>query len=642
VLAPALLPQHRSDSARLEEAPMTGTVPPSRGPRGQAAAARATPAPRSRRYPVGVEPTDGGAHVRVWAPRAQAVAVTSPALAASAPLDAEADGYFAAHVDGLAAGDRYAFLLDGGSERVPDPASRWQPDGPHGWSAVVDPTAFAWHDADWSGPTLRGMVLYELHVGTFTPEGTFAAATGHLAALRDVGVTAIEVMPVADFPGRFGWGYDGVDLWAPSRLYGTPDDFRAFVDAAHAHGIAVLLDVVYNHLGPDGCYLDRFASAYFTDRYANEWGRAINFDGADAGPVREFFVANAAYWIEEFHLDGLRLDATQQIFDASERHVVAEIAARARAAAAPRSIVLVAENEPQEARVVRAPARGGFGLDALWNDDFHHTAVVAATGRREAYYTDYLGTPQELYSALRWGFLYQGQHYVWQHKRRGTPALDVDAAAFVTYLENHDQIANGPCGRRLSACTSPARLRALTALLLLGPATPMLFQGQEFWASAAFHYFADHTPELARAVADGRREFLRQFPSLATDAAQARMPAPHDPETFARSARPGRARAPRPRGPAASRSPALATRGAGDRAAARGSSARRGARPERARPALRARDRRPAPAPEPRHRPPAGAGARAAPGLADAAGLARPLELRGSGVWRRGRPGRRG
>ncbi|MCW5893076.1 MAG: malto-oligosyltrehalose trehalohydrolase [bacterium] len=486
-----------------------------------------------RRRPVGVEPGDGGALVRVWAPRATRVALASPSLAAPAPLVAEAGGYFAARVDGLYAGDRYAFLLDGG-DPLPDPASRAQPDGPHGWSQVVDPTAFVWHDAEWPGLGTHGLVLYELHVGTFTPEGTFAAAAARLAGLRDVGVTAVEVMPIAEFPGRFGWGYDGVALWAPSRLYGTPDDVRRFVDAAHAHGLGVLLDVVYNHLGPDGCHLERFASAYFTDRYENEWGKALDFDGPEAGPVREFFVANAAYWIDEFHLDGLRLDATQQIFDASARHVLADIATAARAAAAPRTIVLVAENEPQEARLVRPPARGGYGLDALWNDDFHHAAVVAATGRREAYYTDYGGTPQELYSALRWGFLYQGQRYLWQRARRGTPALDLDATAFVTFLENHDQVANGPGGRRLAARVAPARLRALTALLLLGPATPMLFQGQEYWASAPFHYFADHRPDLARAVAEGRRAFLRQFPSLATDAMQAALPDPHDPETFAR------------------------------------------------------------------------------------------------------------
>jgi maltooligosyltrehalose trehalohydrolase len=485
-----------------------------------------------RRRPVGVEPFGDGSHVRVWAPNARTVALTSPRLAEPVALDADAGGYFAARVAGLGPGDRYAFLLDGGTDRLPDPASRYQPEGPHGWSEVVDPDAYAWHDADWPGLTLGGLVLYELHVGTFTREGTFAAAVSQLAALRDVGVTALEIMPVADFSGRFGWGYDGVSLWAPTRLYGAPDDFRAFVDAAHGHGLGVVLDVVYNHCGPDGCYLDRFAHAYFTDRYENEWGDAINFDGPDAGPVREFFVSNAAYWIDEFHVDGLRLDATQQMFDASERHVIVEIAEQARAAAAPRTIVLVAENEPQEARLARPRARGGYGLDALWNDDFHHTAVVAATGRREAYYTDYLGTPQELISALRWGFLYQGQRYLWQKARRGTSALDLEATAFVTFLENHDQVANGP-GLRLSARVAPARLRALTAVFLLGPATPMLFQGQEFWSSAPFYYFADHETDLARAVANGRREFLRQFPSLATPAMQAATPAPDAFATFA-------------------------------------------------------------------------------------------------------------
>ena len=264
-------------------------------------------------------------------------------------------------------------------------------------------------------------MIYELHVGTFTPEGTWAAAARQLPELAAAGITVLELMPVSEFPGRFGWGYDGVFPFAPTRLYGTPDDFRRFVDGAHAVGLGVILDVVYNHLGPDGCVLRQYAPEYFTDRYANEWGDALNFDGDGSGPVREFFVANAGYWIDEFHLDGLRFDATQQMFDASPDHVLAAAARAARAAARGRRVLLVAENEPQDTRLVRSPDQGGYGLDALWNDDFHHTGRVALTGRREAYYTDYLGRPQELISAAKRGFLYQGQHYSWQNQARGTP-----------------------------------------------------------------------------------------------------------------------------------------------------------------------------------------------------------------------------
>jgi maltooligosyltrehalose trehalohydrolase len=371
-----------------------------------------------------------------------------------------------------------------------------------------------------------------MHIGTFTPEGTWAAAAQQLPALADLGVTVLEVMPVAEFPGQFGWGYDGVDLFAPTRLYGRPDDFRAFVDRAHAAGLGVILDVVYNHLGPDGNYLKQFAEGYFTDRYANEWGEAINFDGPDAGPVREFYVANAGYWIDEYHLDGLRLDATQSIHDASPEHVLAAVARRVRAAARGRKTFLVAENEPQEARLARPAERGGYGLDALWNDDFHHSARVVLSGHNEAYYTDYLGTAQEFVSAAKWGYLYQGQRYRWQGKRRGTPALDLPAAAFVTFTQNHDQVANSARGLRPHAVASPGRHRAVTALLLLGPGTPMLFMGQEFDATSPFLFFADHNPELAKLVARGRADFLAQFPSVATPPVRERLPDPADLRTF--------------------------------------------------------------------------------------------------------------
>jgi maltooligosyltrehalose trehalohydrolase len=494
-----------------------------------------------RRLPVGAEVLpEGGVYFRVWAPRREkleAVLEGGPGAErgeVSVALDCEADGYFSGRVREAEAGTLYRFRLDGEDFLYPDPASRFQPEGPHGPSQVVDPGAFRWTDPSWRGVGLDGQVLYEMHVGTFTPEGTWEAAARELPELADCGVTVLEVMPVAEFPGRFGWGYDGVDLFAPTRLYGTPDDFRRFVDRAHAVGLGVILDVVYNHLGPAGNYLTAFSDHYFSDRYENEWGDPLNFDGPHSGPVREFLIANAGYWIEEFHLDGFRFDATQQIFDASPEHVLAAITRRVRDAGRGRRTLLVAENEPQQVRLVRSVEEGGCGMDALWNDDFHHSALVALTGRNEAYYTDYLGSPQELVSAVKRGYLYQGQRYRWQEKRRGTPTSGLPPAVFVNYLQNHDQVANSAKGLRLHQLTSPGRYRAMTALLLLAPETPMLFQGQEFAVSSPFLYFADHEPELAEAVRKGRTEFVSQLRSVGTPEMRERLPNPGDPDTFRR------------------------------------------------------------------------------------------------------------
>jgi maltooligosyltrehalose trehalohydrolase len=483
--------------------------------------------------PIGAEPLAGGTtHVRVWAPRARTVRVVARGTAS--PLTAEPDGYFSGAIAAVA-GERYRFKLDDDETLYPDPASRFQPDGPHGPSEIVDPRAFRWTDQAWAGTTIRGQVVYEMHIGTFTSEGTYGAAARELPELARLGVTLIEVMPLAEFDGRFGWGYDGVDLFAPAHVYGAPDDFRQFVNAAHGCGVGVILDVVYNHLGPVGNYLRAFSPSYFTDRYENEWGDAIDFDGPDAAPVREFFIANAGYWIDEFHLDGLRLDATQQIYDSSPEHILAAVGRRAREAAGARSIVLIAENEPQDTRIVRPLADGGYGLDALWNDDLHHSAMVALTGRSEAYYSDTRGEPQELVSAAKYGYLFQGQHYDWQRKPRGTPAWGVSPAAFVTFLQNHDQVANSARGLRGHQLTSPGRWRAMTALFLLMPGTPMLFQGQEFAASSPFLYFADFEAELAGAVRRGRGEFLRQFPSVADLERRGDVLAdPGDPATFER------------------------------------------------------------------------------------------------------------
>ena len=463
-----------------------------------------------RRYPIGAELVDGGVHFRVWAPSRDALAVVIDGREIPLARDGE---YFEGFVDGARAGTLYRF------GELPDPASRFQPEGPHGPSMVIDPR-YAWrHEA----VEIRDPIVYEMHIGTFTAEGTFRAAIEKLPLLRDVGVTVLEVMPVSEFPGRFGWGYDGVDLWAPTRLYGRPDDFRAFVDAAHGLGLSVILDFVYNHFGPDGCYLGQFAKSYFTTKYENEWGEAINYDGPGSAGVRELVSENAAYWIDEFRLDGLRLDATQSIIDNSGDHVIALIARRAREAARGRSIWIVAENEPQDVRLIEE-----YGVDALWNDDWHHAAMVALTGRREAYYTDYLGTANEFVAMAKSNFLYQGQWYSWQQHHRGTPSGGIAPRRFVCYLQNHDQVANSARGERIHRIARAGDVRALTALLLLGPQTPLLFQGQELGASSPFLYFADHKPELAEAVAKGRREFLTQFPSIDT----AKTAAPQAIETF--------------------------------------------------------------------------------------------------------------
>ncbi len=487
-----------------------------------------------RRLPVGAEAQREGVHFRVWAPHRERVEVVleSEGTPCRVALDAEPGGYFSKLVPGVAAGDLYRYRL-GAKDCFPDPASRFQPEGPHGPSQVIDPGAFEWGDGDWEGLSLPGQVIYEIHVGTFTREGTWQAAARELPALAELGVTVVEAMPVADFVGRFGWGYDGVNLFAPTRLYGTPDDFRHFVDAAHRVGIGVTLDVVYNHLGPDGNYLPQFGP-YLSDRHKNEWGDGINFDGPDAAPVREYFAANAGYWIDEFHLDGLRLDATQAIHDDSREHILVEVGRRVRAAARGRRTIIANENEPQRAKMVRPIGRGGYGLDGLWNDDFHHSATVALTGRNEAYYSDHLGTPQEFISAAKYGYLFQGQRYSWQEHRRGTPAFDLAPWQFINFTQNHDQVANSGHGKRCQHLSSPGRYRAMTAVLLLFPGTPMLFQGQEFAASSPFYYFADHKPELAKLIREGRAEFMTQFRSLDHPDLIAWLPDPRDPATFER------------------------------------------------------------------------------------------------------------
>jgi maltooligosyltrehalose trehalohydrolase len=478
-----------------------------------------------RRFSSGAECSAGGVEFRVWSDAHQSVELVLEPGAHAIPMRRDAQDYWSVQVKDAGPGTRYRFRLDGQGP-YPDPASRSQPDGPDGASEVIDPSAYAWSDGDFSGLELPAQVFYELHVGTFTPEGTFAATRAKLTHLRDLGVTAIELMPVGEFPGKFGWGYDGVDLYAPYHAYGRPDDLRALIDGAHAMGMGVVLDVVYNHLGPAGNYLPQFSPRYFSER-RTDWGDALNFDGPSSHAVRDFVCDNAAYWVREFHFDGFRLDATQTLFDSSREHIVAELTRRARVSAGERTIVVLAENEPQQSKMLRPAADGGDGIDGMWNDDFHHSARVALTGNRDGYFHDYTGRAQELLSAIKHGFLYQGQFYPWQKKARGSPLRGLPAWSCIHFLQNHDQVGNTFLGDRLHRFCAPDRYRAMTALLLLGPQTPMLFMGQEFGSSQRFKFFADHEKaELRQLVHAGRREFLGQFNSYASAEVQAMIPDP--------------------------------------------------------------------------------------------------------------------
>lgn len=485
-----------------------------------------------RQYPIGAEVTNQGVHFRVWAPATKVAKIVLKNNVGEFIMTDEANGYKSLLVPDIGAGDLYQIKLDDDPQGYPDPASRFQPTGPHGHSMIINPNTFQWTDDHWRGVEKENNVVYEMHLGTFTREGTYRAAAEELAELANLGITIIELMPVSEFDGEFGWGYDGVDYFAPYHAYGEPDDLRFFIDTAHNLGLAVILDVVYNHAGSSGCYLKKFAPEYFSSRHTSEWGDTFNFDGKNSEAVREFFISNARYWISEFHFDGFRFDATQQIFDASADYILTAITRAAREAAKHRKLYISAENEPQNNRLIKPVDENGYGLDALWNDDFHHSAVVAATGRTAAYFSDYTGMPQEFISNLKYGFLYQGQYYRWQKKQRGSPTLGVAPKQFIHYLQNHDQVANGGRGKRLHQLANPALVRALTALFLLGPQTPLLFQGQEFGASTPFLYFADNPEGLAEAVAQGRNEFLHQFPFLAQPEVQPYLSRPDSASTF--------------------------------------------------------------------------------------------------------------
>lgn len=480
---------------------------------------------------LGAIPDAVGTHFRVWAGGRSAVVLEIEGEG-SHPLDPTGNGYFELHVPGVQPGARYSYRVDGGAP-LPDLASRSQPEGSDAPSEVVD-THFAWTDGDWAGLDRFDQIIYEMHIGTFTPEGTWRAAIEKLDGLKTIGITVLHVLPVGTFKGRFGWGYDTVLPYAPYAPYGTPEDMAAFVDAAHALGIGVILDVVYNHVGMGDHFRD-YSAGYFTDRYQNEWGPSFNFDGPDSRPVRDFIVQNAAYWVREFHIDGLRLDATQALFDNSDDHIIAELTRAVREAGGQRSTYVIAENHTQDRILIEPPEQGGYGVDALVSDDFQHAAKVAVTGRNDFYYGDYLGTPQELVSALKYGFLYQGQRSDRRNAPYGTYNLDTPASNFVHFLENHDQIANSARGFRLASLASPARVRALTTMLLLGPQTPCLFQGQEFGASNPFVYFLGVDGQDAAAVAKGRGQSLLDFPSVGDPPMQDLLPDPADDTSFSKS-----------------------------------------------------------------------------------------------------------
>lgn len=492
--------------------------------------------------PLGASVEEGGVRFRVWAPGHETVDVVvyGPDAEAVHPLSAERssepEGWFSGFVEGIGAGARYKYRLDGG-DTFPDPASRSQPDGVHEPSEVVDPSAFRWTDDGWRGRPLEEMVIYELHVGTVTEAGTFDALVERLDAIAALGVTAIEPMPVASFPGARNWGYDGVGLYAPAAPYGGPEGLRRLVDAAHARGLAVVLDVVYNHLGPEGNYLPAFTRGrYFTDRHCTPWGDAVNYDGPGSAAVRDFVIGNALHWAHEYHVDGLRLDATHAILDDSPTHVLTEMETRIRASLpADRHFVFVAEDEGNERHVVTPSDQGGLGIDAVWADDFHHQIRRHVAGDHESYFADFTGSTEDLATTLRKGWFYEGQHSGNREGPRGTPAGDLPPPTFVHCIQNHDQVGNRALGDRLTESVPLPVYRAASALLLLSPYTPLLWMGQEWAASSPFLYFTDHPEALGKLVTEGRRKEFGKFSAFRDPAMQARIPDPQAEETFTRS-----------------------------------------------------------------------------------------------------------
>ena len=485
----------------------------------------------SHAMPHGAELHENGVRFRLWAPGEDQVGIEidghQPVHMARQP-----EGWHELITIGAHPGSLYRYVVGDGL-RVPDPASRFQPEDVHGPSEVIDPGAYDWQDADWRGRPWSESVIYEIHVGAFTPKGRFLSAIEKLDHLVRLGVTTIEIMPVSDFPGTRNWGYDGVLPYAPDSAYGRPEDFKALVDAAHARGLSVMLDVVYNHFGPDGNYLPVYAPQFFTDRHKSPWGAGINFDGEHSRPVRDFVIQNALYWLVEFHLDGLRLDAVHAIQDDGDTHVLVELAETVRKAITNRPVHLILENEDNRASLLRRNDGGKPPLySAQWNDDIHHVLHVAATGENVAYYEAYLGEDELLGKALAEGFAFQGAMMPYSGKPRGEPSASLPPAAFVAFAQNHDQIGNRAFGQRLAELAAPEAVRAVSAVYLLLPQVPMIFMGEEFGARSPFLFFVDFEGELAEKVRDGRREEFAKFPEFSDPDKRDTIPDPVAEQTF--------------------------------------------------------------------------------------------------------------
>ena len=477
---------------------------------------------------------DGTVRFRLWAPKAGTVAVRLPEYDRDFPMAKLQDGWFEC-VTEAPAGTQYQFMIDN-QHSVPDPASRFQSSSVHGTSEVIDPVAFEWRDNQWHGRSWEEAVIYELHVGTFSREGTFTGAEAKLAYLVDLGISAIELMPLSSFPGERNWGYDGVLPYAPARCYGRPEDLKSFIAAAHANNLMVLLDVVYNHFGPDGNYLWLYAPHFFTDCHRTPWGQAINFDGPGSRVVRDYFIHNSLYWLEEYHLDGLRFDAVHTIADDTRPHILTELAETIRNKLADeRQIHLVLENDDNAAHYLRRDVQGNpCRYTAQWNDDIHHVLHVLVTGETDGYYSDYTDNPaQSLGRCLAEGYAYQGEPSAFRDgASRGEPSRDLPPTCFVSFLQNHDQIGNRALGERIVSLHDPAAVRAAMAILLLAPSPPLLFMGEEFGAQTQFLFFCNFASELADKVRDGRRAEFARFEQFRSPEAQARIPDPNDPATF--------------------------------------------------------------------------------------------------------------
>ncbi len=480
---------------------------------------------------------DGSVRFRLWAPKAQHVDVCIEDSANSVPLLRTDRGWFELTTLKAGAGTQYRFQIDGGM-RIPDPASRFQPRDVNGASEVVDPRIFDWQDQDWCGRPWEEAVIYELHVGTFTPEGTFRGVEQKLDYLRDLGVTAIELMPLADFPGRRNWGYDGVLPYAPDGSYGRPEDLKRLIQSAHAKGLMIFLDVVYNHFGPEGNYLHAYAPQFFTKRHHTPWGDAINFDGPESREVRNFFLWNAMYWLEEYHFDGLRLDAVHAIVDDSKPDFLTEFAETIRHRfGEKRHIHLILENDSNSARYLQRDPKGRVHLyNAQWDDDLHHAMHVLLTGESDGYYSDYISQPMKyLCRCLTEGFAYQGEYSGFHRANRGEPSAGLPPSAFVSFLQNHDQVGNRAFGERIGQLASPEAVKAAMEILLLAPSTPMLFMGEEFGAATPFLYFCDFQGELAQAVTNGRRSEFARFAKFSSPELREQIPDPNAELTFLHS-----------------------------------------------------------------------------------------------------------